>query len=202
MREFWSARAFPGSLGLVAGYQDPKNLLPQVSWETREAFGRLAQAFYAQTGLGLRVRSARRTCQAQNDEYGNGRLYNTDNPPTTYAQGCQSWHVTGRAVDADPVDLAGGSVHATCELATVAGQIWEQLGGVWGGRFGGFGECGDQGHFEWHPGLSIASVCPDPAACEAVSTQVQTQKPGSPLWWALGGFLLVAAGGYVYLGRR
>lgn len=178
---------------------DPKGLLPHLDWQTRAAFLRLAAAFRQQTGLGLQVRSGRRTCAEQAEQYGIGRTYNLGSPPVTYAQGCQSWHVLGRAVDADPVDLATGKVLATCQLATVAGQLWEAQGGVWGGRLGGFGPCGDQGHFEWHPHLSLATACPSPAACEQVSRQIQTQAPVSPLAWAVGGFVLIGAVGWLSL---
>lgn len=173
---------------------DPQNLLAQVSWDVRKAFQQLAAAYQAQTGLGLKVRSARRTCQEQAEQYGIGRTYNLNSATVTNAQGCQSWHVAGRAIDADPIDLGTGKLVATCEQAGIAGTIWHQMGGVWGGTFPGFaGPCGDQGHFEWHPGLSLSQVCPSPGACEAVSAAIQTQAPVNPWLWALGGVLCVSA---------
>jgi hypothetical protein len=182
-----------------AAVQDPKQLLPHVEWSTRRAFLQMAARFEAQTGYVLRVRSGRRTCQEQAEQYGIGRTYNLGSPTVTGARGCQSWHVLARAVDADPVHPATGKVVASCELASVAGGIWEQLGGVWGGRFGGFGGCGDQGHFEWHPGLSIGQFCPDWTACEAVSRSIQTRDPVSGTAWALGGFAVAFLAGWVVL---
>ncbi len=177
---------------------DPKGLLPQVDWQTRQAFLQLARAFRQQTGLGLLVRSARRSCAEQADLYGIGRTYNLASAPVTYAQGCQSWHVVGRAIDADPVNLATGKVQASCELATIAGKLWEGQGGVWGGRFGGFGGCGDQGHFEWHGGVKLSQACPAGLSCEQASARVQTQDP--PGWgWAVGGFALVGLAGWAIL---
>ena len=186
----------------MLGVQDPKQLLPAVHWETRRAFEQLAQRFRAQTGYELRVRSGRRSCQEQAEQYGIGRTYNLGSPTVTGARGCQSWHVLGRAVDADPVQPQTGKVSASCELATVAGQLWEQQGGVWGGRFPGYGPCGDQGHFEWHPGLTIGQFCPDWNNCEAVSRAIQTQAPVSPAAWALGGFAVALTAGVLVLGHR
>lgn len=181
---------------------DPKGLLPGIDWRTRKAFEQLQLSFYGKTGYGLKVRSGRRTCAEQAEQYGIGRTYNLGSKVVTNARGCQSWHVLGRAVDADPVHLATGKVIADCGLATVAGQLWEAQGGVWGGRWGGFGPCGDSGHFEWHPGLSIAQVCPNPDACETVTGRIETREPTSAVWWAVGGFALVVGLGFAYAGRK
>lgn len=161
--------------------QDPKNLLAQVDWQTREKFLQMATGFERATGLALRVRSGRRTCAEQADLYGIGRRYHLDAKPVTYARGCSSWHVLGRAVDADPVDRSSGQVMGDCRNYTAAGELWERLGGVWGGRFGGFGPCGDAGHFEWHPGVKMADLCPNPDACETAEAGIVTSKPFS--WW-------------------
>jgi hypothetical protein len=40
------------------------------------------------------------------------------------------------------------------------GQMAQELGFVWGGRWG------DPGHFEYHPGMRIVDMCPDPSDCE------------------------------------
>lgn len=172
--------------------QDPGNRLPALDWQTRERFVELARAFERQTGLDLRVRSGLRSCADQRQLYGIGRTYNLGSPPVTYADGCRSWHVTGRAIDADPIDKSGNSA-AACHVYTQAGELWERLGGKWGGRFKGFGPCGDAGHFEWHPGLAIEDVCPSPAACETTVRAIATTAPSS--WWQWGlGVVVVGLG--------
>jgi hypothetical protein len=93
----------------------------------------------------------------------------------TYADGCRSWHVLGRAVDLFPLDPSTGSPLVSCNAYGELGLIWEEMGGVWGGRFSGFGPCGDAGHFEWHPGASIEDFCPDPSACDSVEAQIDRQ---------------------------
>lgn len=181
---------------------DPKNLLPAVDWRERELFLELAKRFYATTGLGLKVRGGRRTCEEQNAIYAKGRTTYIGQKPETYARGCQSWHVMGRAIDADPVDLATGKVHASCANATAAGVLWEQLGGFWGGRFSGFGECGDQGHFQYTKGVSMAQACPSPDACEQAVSVIQTVKPGSgssTVLWALAGAGVVGVAAWFVL---
>lgn len=140
--------------------EDPKDRLASVTADTRESFIRLAEQFHQQTGLKLRVRSGRRTCAEQAQQWAIGRT--APGEKVTFAKGCRSWHVLGRAVDADPV-----GAFPSCDLYTIAGEIWENMGGRWGGRFPGFGPCGDSGHFEWHPGLSMEALCPDPDDCEA-----------------------------------
>lgn len=182
--------------------RDPKNLLAGIDWRARERFHQLASSFAQRTGLDLQVRSARRTCAEQADLYGIGRTYHLGKPPVTYARGCSSWHVLGRAVDADPVD-AQGRVRGDCALYTLAGQLWEGMGGVWGGRFGGFGGCGDAGHFEWHPDVRLSELCPDPGACETVTQQIATVKP---FGWSAAALSVAALGmgaalGYLTLKR-
>jgi hypothetical protein len=151
---------------------DPQNKLQAITWDTRLQVHKLARIV---PQLDLVVRSARRTCQEQQELYGIGRTYNLSSSPVTYARGCQSWHVSGRAVDLD-LRAAGTNQDAgICANYAVLGEIWEQLGGRWGGRFGGFGACGDAGHFEYHPGLEISDVCPDPNACEQTAAVVDAQ---------------------------
>ena len=83
----------------------------------------------------------------------------------THAPGCMSWHTWGRAVD-----LWLG----TYELAPYAqlGEYWRSIGGVWGGSFN------DNGHFEWHPGLTIEQACPPPYVCSYVPGSVLARHPG------------------------
>lgn len=158
---------------------DPANRLAGIDWRVRERFLGLTKAFTEATGLHLQVRSAKRSCAEQDDLYNYGRTHHTDKPPITYARGCQSWHVLGRAVDADVVD-GSGKLRGDCKLYTLAGELWEKrFGGVWGGRFGGFGECGDAGHFEWHPDVKLSELCPTPGACTSIV--VATASPGPSL---------------------
>ena len=111
---------------------------------------------YARKKLGtpIKVTSTLRTCSQQNALYAQGRT--TPGSVVTGARGCLSWHVLGRAVD---IAIPGG-VFADYELL---GLYWESLGGNWGGRFTNID---DPGHFEWHPGIKIESVCPNPDDCQ------------------------------------
>lgn len=102
--------------------------------------------FADKNGIAARVVSTRRTCAEQNAIYAEG--------VATKARGCQSWHVWGRAADL--------SVNGPTEDYFLLGDKWKEMGGVWGGDFAGLQ---DYGHFEWHPGLKISDVCPDPDAC-------------------------------------
>jgi len=154
---------------LAVSLRDPQDLLKNVTWETRLKIRELASL---QPDLELSVRSGRRSCQEQNELYGIGRTYNLSSAPVTYARGCNSWHVCGRAVDLDVLDPNTGRPTTECTPYTRLGLLWEQMGGVWGGRWQQFGPCGDAGHFEWHPNLSLSDVCPDPDLCEQTVARV------------------------------
>jgi hypothetical protein len=78
-------------------------------------------------------------------------------------------------VDLDLLDPATGQAVFSCEPYAILGALWEQMGGTWGGRFSGFGACGDAGHFEWHPGSRIEDFCPDPSACEEVESAIDQE---------------------------
>lgn len=119
-----------------------------------------AQAFVLQVlrelraaGLAPQLVSGRRTCAEQNALYAKGRT--TAGPVVTQARGCQSWHVAGRAVD---VQFPRGTPEQYAQLGAIA----KNLGGKWGGDFPGFP---DVGHIEFHPGLRIEDVCPNPDNC-------------------------------------
>ena len=115
----------------------------------------------AQEGLSIRLVSGRRSCALQNQLYAQGRSV----PGTiiTHARGCVSWHVAGRAVDFDfGHPWSTGHRPTEADYAHV-GALWESLGGVWGGHFAGFV---DLPHLEYHPGLKIGDVCPNPDACQ------------------------------------
>jgi len=150
---------------------DPQGRLGAVTWRLRHQLAALARRV---PEFDLVVRSGRRSCREQYDLHGIGRRYNLGSPPVTYARGCQSWHVSGRAVDLN-LRIAGTQQDAgSCQNYAQLGQLWEALGGRWGGRFGGFGECGDAGHFEYHPGLEVSDVCPNPDLCDQVAAEVDT----------------------------
>ena len=151
---------------------DSLQLLPALEWSTRDHLYTLASRFGRVTGLHLRVRplGGRRTCAEQDRIYAQGR--ETGGEIVTYASGCRSWHVLGRAADVDPVNSAG-QMQPESAYRT-AGQIWTAMGGKWGGDFPGFP---DIGHFEWHPGLTIEQVCPSPAYCAAISASIRTEAP-------------------------
>ena len=169
---------------------DTARCLDALHWEARKAFLKLGKLFRAETGLDLRVRTqkgtpcigGRRTCATQNAIYAGGG-------GATHAYGCQSWHVMGRAVDADPIVPSTGNQTGTGPYA-VAGAIWEQLGGKWGGNFPGFA---DIGHFEWHPGVPIEQACPVPAECEQTTLAIITKAPMSAWALGIGAFALVGA---------
>jgi hypothetical protein len=174
---------------------DPDGKLAHVTWQTRAQVQKLARAA---PDLTIRVRSARRSCREQYDLYGIGRRYNLSSAPVTYADGCRSWHVSGRAVDLDVLDPSSGRPVSSCDPYRRLGEIWEAWGGGWGGRWGGFGPCGDQGHFQWTEGLKMEDVCPDPGACEQVSALVDAQTVAP--WHKRLPWLQTAAGAGVGLG--
>ena len=163
---------------------DPEHLLAALQWETRDRLEELGKKFTRATGLVLKMRSGLRSCGEQDALYAQGR--STGGNIVTYAPGCVSWHVHGRAADMDPVDPQTGAIVAREADYQAAGLIWERLGGVWGGRFEGFGG-GDIGHFEWHPGLTLNDVCPNPAHCTEV--KIDTTAPVLP-WMVAGGAVL------------
>lgn len=157
-----------GSVALL----DPHNVLPGLEWRTRDRLKTLAGRFESATGLHLQTRrlGGRRTCAEQDALYAQGRETSAD--IVTYASGCRSWHVLGRAADLDPI-TSGGVMQSSAAYKR-AGQIWEALGGKWGGNFAGFA---DIGHFEYHPNLSIDQACPSPSFCKAIEASIQTSPP-------------------------
>ena len=176
---------------MAACVLDPHGLLPGVEWETRERFLALGKAFCRQQDgrYALSVRDGRRTCARQQQIFQQGRT--SSGSIVTHADGCNSWHVLGRAIDSDIVEAASGRAAGEA-LYRVAGELWKGLGGRWGGDFVGFP---DIGHFEWHPGLSISEVCPLPAACS--DKMVNTIGPGY-LLWALTGVVVAGALAYAF----
>lgn len=137
--------------------------------DTQSALSDL-RLFAQRVGLPFRVRSARRSCATQNRLFEMGR--SVPGQIVTNARGCISWHVLGRAVD---ITIDGGSR----DDYAVLGRRWEEMGGVWGGRFS---EIDDVGHFEWHPGMTIEEECPNPDACETVVAEHLAKFGASPPW--------------------
>ena len=173
---------------------DPDSYLPATTWQTQEAVQELAKTFEQQTGLALKLRAGVRSCALQNSLYAQGRT--TAGPIVTDAQGCNSWHVVGRAIDADPADPSSGAIITDQSNYTLLGSLWTNLGGVWGGTFTSLG---DFGHFEFHPGLQIEDICPDPASC----TEFPIDNTAPPLWpWVLGSVLIVGTAAWFLLGDR
>lgn len=148
------APTLEGALGLDTS-------LDVLNGEAHAAFLQLREAALAQ-GLDFTVRSTRRTCAQQAQLYAIGRSPGDTRAVVTHAKGCVSWHVSGRAID---VTMTQGSYDALGALA-------KSMGWKWGGDFPGFP---DVGHIEWHPGLTIADVCPNPDHC--VDTDVDTALP-------------------------
>lgn len=164
--------------------QDPHQVLPTLQWETRAKVKKLASLVESRLGLDLRIRATGgvRSCAYQNSLYAQGR--SVPGKIITGARGCQSWHVLGRAVDADPFSKDGKG-RPDADYAKT-GAIWQELGGVWGGTFDNLY---DPGHFEWHPNVSIKDECPDPDACPVVHIQTT-----SPWTWAGLGLGVILAG--------
>lgn len=153
----------------------------------------------------LRERSARRTCAEQRGLYAIGRSPGDARKVVTGAQGCRSWHVTGNAVDFDVI-LPNGHTSTSRNDYAIVGAMAKQAGGKWGGDFANID---DVGHVEYHPGVSIETVCPDPNACTDVApTGDDGEEPGttsSGIPWgkvALATAAVVAVGGGVYMSRR
>jgi hypothetical protein len=177
--------------------------------DTRDAWYALQQAAMDQLGFDLQPRSARRTCAQQAEQWAIGRSGPNDTrKQTTHAQGCRSWHVTGHAIDF--FVFVNGVKSTMSADYTTAGQLAESMGWIWGGRFPGFGPNGDEGHVEWHPGLTTADVCPDPSSCVDVAATEDTGPVEASVFGGLGwqgalaivGVLGLAVGGGVVLARR
>ena len=155
-----------------------------------EELVRLAKA----KGYTLKVRSTRRSCAEQNELYGIGRTYNLGSPIVTQARGCVSWHVLGRAVDVDIVTASGKA--GTDADYRVMGALAQSIGMVWGGAWRN--ALYDPGHVEWHPGLDIEDVCPNPDDCEGGLARSMSIGEGAPAKWAailaLAGLAMIAYG--------
>lgn len=181
-------------------------LLDALTPDTAQAV-RLLVAYAASQGMTLVPSSGRRSCAEQHALYAQGRT--APGPKVTNADGCVSWHVLGRAVDA--YVTKGPKDYATL------GAYWRSIGGKWGGDFtGSAAALQDFGHFEYHPGLASASqVCTNAATCTIDAAQnaprVYPSAPdvssddasndGSHLGWLLA-IGVVAVGVGVFAAKR
>lgn len=152
----------PVEQNLVRGSASTGVSSSQLEPDTEDAYHDLLEVA-EELGIGWQLTSTRRTCDKQNALYAQGRK--TPGNIVTGARGCRSWHVVGRAFDV-LVDSSAIEDYRTL------GAIWKEWGGVWGGDF----SIGDFGHFEWHPGLSINEVCPNPDRCKDVGIQQRVEK--------------------------
>jgi hypothetical protein len=128
--------------------------LSTLSPDTQAAASELF-ALAKDAGMTLVATSGRRTCAEQAWIYAEGRT--RDGTIHTDARGCQSWHVVGRAFD---VDIVKGP-----KDWQKLGALGRSLGLIWGGDFKTSAHLQDYGHFEYHPGITLADICPDPDAC-------------------------------------
>jgi GNAT superfamily N-acetyltransferase len=176
-------------LGVVVELYQPTKTLDDVVPEVRPKF----EALIAQAkalGLSPKIRSAGRTCSAQQEQFDLGY---------SKADFCRSMHVLGHAVDLDLVP-------PTCDSYTKLGEWWESQGGVWGGRWKQFGPCGDQGHFHYGfngAGAVPTSVCPSGvtyAECVKIRQDYLTKAfgqstlgPGGSRMGIFSGLLIVGA---------
>lgn len=126
--------------------------LDTLTRDTAEAVVQLLE-YAASENIPASIVSSARTCEEQMELYAQGRT--KPGAKITWAPGCRSWHTHGRAVDLYLGTWDEGPYWAL-------GPYWKAIGGRWGGDFG------DYGHFEWHPGISLADVCPNPeGVCSA-----------------------------------
>lgn len=162
--------------------------MADITADTQAALDLLAKYSEHVLGKRIKVTSHLRTCEKQNALYAQGRT--TSGSIVTNARGCLSWHVLGRAVD---ISIDGGSDADYRRL----GEYWQSLGGVWGGTFTGFY---DPVHFEWHPGVLIEQVCPNPDDCQSGQQRSHTLATVFPSNRGGGGLSALAIAGAMFGG--
>jgi len=101
-------------------------------------------------GIDLLVVYAYRSLPEQEKIYAKGR--SGPGKVVTGAPPGHSWHNFRRAYDV--AVLSGGRIDWQSDKYRRAGEIGRSLGLVWGGDFKAIK--GDLGHFEYHPGLTLA----------------------------------------------
>jgi len=137
--------------------------LSRVTADTRAKVIELQERAANELGLELRIRSSRRTCAEQAEQYGIGRQPNDTRKTVTGARGCRSWHVLGRAVDFNIFYVATGKTSYVRSDQEKMGRLAQDMGFIWGGD-GSFG-FDDPSHVEYHPGITIGQLCPNPDVC-------------------------------------
>lgn len=106
-----------------------------------------------EAGIDLLVVQGYRTLQEQAALYDAGRGPDGGRKVTNARPG-SSWHNFRRAYDVAVVE--GGKIIWNPPKYTEAGKIGKSLGLLWGGDFKSVR--GDLGHFEYHPGLTLAQA--------------------------------------------
>jgi peptidoglycan L-alanyl-D-glutamate endopeptidase CwlK len=112
-----------------------------------------------EAGIDLMVVQGYRTLQEQAALYETGRGQDGGEKVTNARPG-SSWHNFRRAYDVAVVE--GGKINWNSPGYTEAGKIGKSLGLLWGGDFKSVR--GDLGHFEYHPGLTLAQARTETAA--------------------------------------
>ncbi len=112
-----------------------------------------------EAGIDLLVVQGYRTLQEQTALYETGRGPGGGRKVTNARPG-SSWHNFRRAYDVAVVE--GGKINWNSPKYTEAGNIGKSLGLLWGGDFKSVR--GDLGHFEYHPGLTLAQARTETAA--------------------------------------
>ena len=112
-----------------------------------------------EAGIDLLVVQGYRTLQEQAALYETGRGPDGGSKVTNARPG-YSWHNFRRAYDVAVVE--GGKINWNSPKYTEAGKIGKSLGLLWGGDFKSVR--GDLGHFEYHPGLTLAQARTETAA--------------------------------------
>ncbi len=103
-------------------------------------------------GIELIVTATLRTFAEQDVLYAKGRT--RPGAKITNARGGQSWHNFGLAIDVVPKNATGLPDWKSPHWGRI-GEIGKSLGFKWGGDFKSIK---DKPHFEYHPGVSLATA--------------------------------------------
>ena len=106
----------------------------------------------ATEGIALAVVQSLRSMEEQEKIYARGRTM--PGRAVTAAKPGYSWHNFGRAYDVAVVE--DGRITWNSPKYARAGEVGRALGLIWGGDFKTVK--GDVGHFEYHPGLTLAEA--------------------------------------------
>lgn len=175
----------------------PSSSISDLTPDTRAAIEQLLD-YASRQGIGVVVTHTLRSCAEQDALYAQGRTASGER--VTNASGCRSWHTHGRAADILIKEADGSIVHNGHDPRYAQlGRKAKELGFRWGGDFGDFG------HFEYHPGLTISGVCPDPTDCShlgqpKLAEKKQASEPSQStviVAWAI-----IGAFGYWWLDKQ